>query len=430
MTAPVKNRGWTVTFAGTGINLALGVLYTWSVISKKIPVEWNWSESARAWPYAVACLVFSLIMVPAGRMQDRIGPRIVATIGGLLVGCGMTAASFTTSALGYILGFGLLAGAGIGFAYASATPPAVKWFPAAKTGTIAGLVVSGFGLASVYAAPLSAALIDARGVPTTMLVLGVGFLFLIVGLAQLLAPPPKGYVPAGTPPAKAGVAAVKKEDFAPAEMLKTWQFYVLWFMYACGAGAGLMIISKLAKMVEVQAGLKLGFLLVAVLAVGNGTGRVVAGTLSDKIGRKATLVICFVLQAICILVLSCASAQNALGVAGVMALISALIGANYGANLAIFPSITKDYYGLKNFGVNYGLVFTAWGLGGFMLALLAGNVYDGNIVAAWKGSFNFAYYCSAALLVAAALVTFFVKPPHLKAAATVAAPSPAGTPAK
>jgi OFA family oxalate/formate antiporter-like MFS transporter len=404
---PTKSHGWSVTFAGMGINLALGVLYSWSVVSKKIPTEWNWSEADRAWPYAVACLVFSLIMVPAGRMQDKIGPRVVASVGGVLVGLGMILASLTTSPLGYILGFGLLAGTGIGCGYASATPPAVKWFPGAKTGMIAGIVVSGFGLASVYAAPLSEKLITAYGVPTTIMALGIGFLVLVVVLAQVLRPPPKGYVPAGTIPAAPG-AAVKKEDFTPGEMLKTWQFYVLWFMYACGAGAGLMIISKLAKMVDVQAGVKLGFVLVAVLAVGNGAGRIIAGTLSDKIGRKATLVICFILQAVCIMLLSQASAQNALGTAGIMALISAMIGANYGANLAIFPSITKDFYGLKNFGVNYGLVFTSWGLGGFMLALLAGKVYDAT------QSFNFAYYCSAVLLIAAAFVTFLIKTPHAK----------------
>jgi len=154
-TVPAHNRGWTVTFAGTGINLALGILYTWSVISKGVPAEWGWSETGKSWPYSIACLVFCLVMVPAGRMQDRVGPRLVATIGGILVGAGMIMASFTTSALGYILGFGVLAGAGIGCGYAAATPPAVKWFPAKKTGMIAGLVVSGFGLASVYAAPLA-----------------------------------------------------------------------------------------------------------------------------------------------------------------------------------------------------------------------------------------------------------------------------------
>jgi len=414
--APVPHRGWRVTFAALGINLALGVLYSWSVVSKKIPADWNWSEADRAWPYAVACLVFSLVMVPAGRMQDKVGPRIVATVGGVLVGLGLILASLTTSPLGFVVGFGLLAGTGIGCGYASATPPAVKWFAAARTGMIAGIVVSGFGLASVYAAPLAEALITAYGVPTTLLALGIGFLIVVVTLAQGLQPPPPGYLPPGSVAPRPGAAA-RKDDFAPGEMLATWQFYVLWFMYVCGAGAGLMIISKLAKMVDVQAGLKLGFVLVAVLALGNGAGRIIAGTLSDKIGRPTTLFLCFVLQAVCILLLAQARTGSVLGTTPVLVALSALIGANYGANLALFPSVTKDFYGLKNFGVNYGLVFTAWGLGGFMLSLLAGWVYDGKIVAAWQGSFAFAYYCSATLLVVAAAATFLVKPPQRPAVA-------------
>lgn len=404
----IVHRGWTVTLAGTGINLALGILYAWSVISKEIPIAWGWTETQKSMPYSIACLVFCLVMVPAGRMQDKIGPRIVASLGGLLVGAGMILASFTTTSTGYIVGFGVLAGAGFGFGYASATPPAVKWFPAAKTGMIAGIVVSGFGLASVYAAPLTKHLAAVYGLPSTMMFLGIGFLVVVVALAQLVAAPPKGYVPPGTPPVKPGSGAAKKEDFSPSEMLRTWQFYVLWFMYACGAGAGLMIISKLAKIAQDQASLSLGFVLVAVLAVGNGAGRIAAGSLSDKIGRKGALFICFMLQAVSIMLLSTAKAGGVLADRYVMGLLSALIGANYGANLAIFPSVTKDYFGLKNFGVNYGLVFTAWGLGGFMLSLLAGRVYDQTHV------FTFAYYCSAGLLVAAALVTFFVHPPQTK----------------
>ncbi len=406
-TSSVTNRGWTVTLAGTGINLALGVLYTWSVISKGVPSEWGWSETEKSLPYAIACLVFCLIMVPAGRMQDKIGPRIVATIGGILVGLGLIIASRTTSAMGYILGFGVLAGAGIGFGYASTTPPAVKWFHASNTGLIAGLVVSGFGLASVYAAPLAKYLTSAYGLPTMVLSFGIGFLIVVVGLAQLLCSPPKGYLPSGTTAATPGspAAASKKEDYSPAEMLRTWQFYALWFMYACGAGAGLMIIGKLALIAKVQASLELGFILVAVLAIGNGGGRILAGFMSDKIGRSNTLLVCFDMQAVMIVLVALTRQGSALASPGIMALLSALIGANYGANLALFPSVTKDYYGLKNFGVNYGLVFTAWGLGGFMLSLLAGKVYD------QTRTFNFAYYCSAVLLIAAAVVTFFVRPP-------------------
>lgn len=401
----VKHHGWRVTFTGMGINLALGILYTWSVISASVPEDWGWNEDDKSLPYMMACLIFSLIMIPAGKLQDKMSPRLVATIGGILVGMGFIIASLTTSPLAFAIGFGVLAGAGIGFGYASATPPAIKWFPAAKTGLIAGIVVSGFGLASVYAAPLTTALIVNLSFKTAILLLGIAFLIVVVGLAQILKPPPAGYIPPGSIP-KAATSNNKKEDFLPKEMLITWQFYVIWFMYVCGAGAGLMVISKLAAIADKQVGISMGFVLVAVLAIGNGGGRIIAGMLSDKIGRKTTMFICFLFQAFLIFLLSRASSDNFFGTMPLMALISALIGANYGANLSLFPSITKDFYGLKNFGMNYGLVFSAWGVGGFMLAKLAGAMYVKN------QTFAIAYYGASALLILAAIMTILVKPPH------------------
>ncbi len=412
----IKNRGWSVTFAGMGINLALGILYTWSVISKAVPPEWGWCETDKSLPYMFACLIFAIVMVPAGRMQDKIGPRVVAAIGGGLVGFGFLVSSQTTSPLGYLVGFGVLAGAGIGFGYASATPPAVKWFHASRTGLIAGLVVSGFGLASVYTAPLATWLTGRFGIQTMMFILGITFFVLITGvkplvmlawggLASILQPPPKDYAPV-KPTTLKQTLVHDKDNLTPGEMLRTPQFYLIWFMYACGAGAGLMIISKLAAIADTQAGIHLGFVLVAFLAIGNGGGRILAGMLSDKIGRKATLFLCFVLQAASIMLLSLSKEGTALATVPAMAILSALIGGNYGANLALFPALTKDFYGLKNFGVNYGLVFTSWGVGGFMLAWLAGKMYD-----IYK-TFSVAYYGAIVLLILAALCVFLVKYPR------------------
>lgn len=406
MDQAVKSRGVRVTLAAVGINLALGILYSWSVISKDIPKDWSWDDKAKSWPFAVACLVFSLMMVPAGRLQDRIGPRFVASLGGLLVGAGMIMASFTTSFVGYIIGFGILAGTGIGFGYASATPPAVKWFSANKTGLIAGIVVSGFGLSPIYASRLTEWLIFQFGLPQTMFALGVAFTIIVVGLSQILVAPPKGYVPAGTV-TNISSTAIKKTDFSPWEMLANPQFYILWFMYACGAGAGLMVIAKLSPITESQVGLlKMGSIMVAAMAIGNGAGRILAGMVSDKIGRKPTLFGCFIVQAGLVMVLCFAQPKSTFSNFYLMALLSALLGANYGANLSLFPSITKDFYGLKNFGVNYGLVFTAWGIGGFILSQTAGRIY------VKYESYEYAYYTASALLILAAVVTLFVKRPE------------------
>ena len=170
------------------------------------------------------------------------------------------------------------------------------------------------------------------------------------------------------------------------------------------AGSGDIMILGSAMGVGVAA--------VMALAIGNGGGRVLAGLLSDKLGRNMTLFLFFVLQAITIFVLSVASAEGGkLAIAPVLILVSMFVGANYGSNLALFPSITKDFFGLKNFGMNYGLVFTAWGIGGFILAQFAAKVYAGKIVESWGGSYNFAFYTSIGLLITAGIMTFIVKPP-------------------
>lgn len=395
-------KAWIVALSGTGINLALGVLYTWSVISKGIPEGWGWSETQRALPYSVACMVFALMMIPAGRMQDRMGPRLVATIGGLLTGIGLIFSSRFTNVWMFVIGFGLLAGTGIGFGYASATPPAVKWFPPAKTGMVVGIVVSGFGLASVYISPLANFLIARVGVSNTMLVFGVGFLAVVCFLAQFLRNPPAVRAVPKTVASAPGTApqkAAAPSDFSPGEVLKTPAFYLIWITYFFAAGAGLMVIGKLAKMVDAQAGFKAGFLLVALLAIGNAGGRLVAGFASDKIGRTRVLAMCLALQALLMFLMP------SLRSAPVMILFSILMGFNYGSNLAIFPSITKDFFGLKNFGVNYGLVFTAWGFGGLVLPTMSGMIYDAT------QSFRYAFYAAGAVCLLALAIAFSIRKP-------------------
>ena len=398
-------RGWTVAFAGLGINLALGVLYAWSMIAKSLTADWGWSAGQASLPYAIACGVFAIAMVFAGRAQDRLGPRIVATIGGLLVGAGMITASFSseTSSLPVILGFGLLAGAGIGLGYASATPAAIKWFSPARKGLITGLVVAGFGLASVYIAPLTQWLLGAYGIAMTFRILGIAFFIVIVGLSQLMVNPPAGYVPPAYKPKNhpehAGhLRAVR--DYEWPEMVRTKQFALLWVMYAFAAFAGLMIIGHMAKIAALQMpSINLGFLLVAVLAVGNALGRVTAGVVSDRIGPVRTMLMVFVAQAVMMGLLAIA------GTPAMLVPVAALVGFSYGANLALFPSATAGYFGTKNMGVNYGLVFTAWGVGGVFGSMTAGTIVDST------GSYAIAYAVAAGLCLFAAGITFVTKPP-------------------
>jgi len=396
------NSGWLVTFAGTGINLALGVLYSWSILSGEIE---GWTQTMKSVPYSIACGVFALAMVPAGLIQDRISPRFAATVGGVLTGLGFILCSIQMSYTGFIIGFGLLAGAGIGFGYAAATPPAIKWFPAAKTGLIAGIVVAGFGLASAYIGPLARWMLSVFGLQQSMMIFGIAFLAIVVFLAQILKNPPADYIPLATPdpdPHKRSLGAAALSgtfSVGPGEMVRTSRFWLLWVMFACGAGVGLMVIGKLKPIVQ-NANSIVWFapLCLACLAIGNAAGRILAGMLSDKIGRTNTMLMVFLCQA-CVMV-----GLIFVGtVAWVVFFLSILAGFNYGANLSVFPSAIKDLFGLKNFGINYGIVFTAWGFGGVVLPIMAGKVADAT------GNFNLAYIIAAICLLIAAALTFVVR---------------------
>lgn len=411
MSSYVKNRGWSVAIAGTGINLALGILYTWSIfkvaIKKSIesggPDSFDWNIASLNDPYAVCCLVFAFAMILAGKCQDRFGPRITAFIGGILVGIGFIWISQTTSYISWILGFGVFAGIGIGFGYSSATPPALKWFPPKKTGLIAGIVVSGFGLASVYIAPLSEYLLKIWDLQKAMLFFGVAFLIVVCGLSTRLVNPPEGYVHPEAAMSKANKDAGARvhEDQGPSEMMRTRLFYILWFVYFIGAGAGLMVIGSVAGMATKSMG-EMAFVVVALLAVGNAGGRITAGVLSDKIGRSTTLIIMLLFQAL--LMFLCIPFVGAgAGGAIIILLLAIFIGFNYGSNLSLFPSYTKDLWGLRNFGINYGIVFTAWGVGGFIMGRLS------QMLVAKTGSYTTSFLTAGILLLVGAILTISIK---------------------
>jgi OFA family oxalate/formate antiporter-like MFS transporter len=404
-----SNKGWVVTLSGTGINLALGILYAWSIfkaaieasIKKGGPDAFTWAKVEVNDPYALACLMFAFAMIIAGKMQDKIGPRYTAMTGGVLVGVGFIICSQTNSYGLWILGFGVLFGMGMGFGYSSATPPALKWFPPSKTGMIAGIVVAGFGLASIYIAPLGSYLLANFGIQKSMLYFGIGFTVIVCGLSNFLENPPQGYVPGGAP--AAGGSAVKKPaavDLSPSQLLSTVEFYILWTMFFIGSGAGLMVIGSIAGMAKKSMGAN-AFIAVAVMAIGNAGGRVTAGLLSDKIGRRYTLLLVFLFQAC--LMIAAIFITGGLANPILLVLLATFIGFNYGANLCLFPSYAKDLWGLKNFGINYGCLFTAWGVGGFVLVRLA------EMLKVKTGDFNNCFYVACGLLVFGALLSFALK---------------------
>jgi MFS family permease len=395
-------KGWLVVMAGLGLNLALGILYAWSMFSKQLtePIAnggYGWSRTTATLPYTIAIACFALIMIPAGRLQDRLGPRIVATAGAVLCGLGLIVSSLGKADIIWplIVGFGILAGTGIGLGYAAATPAAIKWFGAEKKGLITGIVVAGFGLAPVYIAPLSKSLLGSLGIPGAFRTLGFVFLAVAGISAQFLVNPKPGYVRPAAKPGKSQKAKTPPlADATWREMIRTPKFWSLYLQFACGATAGLMIIGHIAKIVSSQSGgaIQAGFLFVALMAIFNAGGRVVAGMVSDIIGRVGAMIIVFLIQASVMFFFDQFTTTTGFLFG------AALVGFNYGSCLSLFPATAADYWGTKNLGLNYGILFTAWGVGGVFGPNLAGMIADST------GSYAAAYRVAGGLLVFAALL--------------------------
>ena len=277
----VPARAWVVTFAGTAVNLCLGILYAWSVWKARLLADadhpagspmsgldlgWEYLTDSQATSAYAACgVLFALMMIPGGRIQDRYGPRFGATLGGLFLAGGCVLAGLMKSYVGLILGFGVLGGIGMGLGYAAATPAAVKWFGPDRRGLIVGLVVAGYGGAAIYIAPVAKYLIAGYGISGSFIGLGAFFAVVVIVAARLLAPPPPGYLPPGprpTPsdpapvaePKPAATSRLTRVDWTAREVLRTPQFYALVFLFFGSSQCGLLVIANAAPILNQTAG--------------------------------------------------------------------------------------------------------------------------------------------------------------------------------
>jgi OFA family oxalate/formate antiporter-like MFS transporter len=396
-----------VVFAALSVNLIIGSLYAWSVMGKALAGQWHWTKTQAMLPFATCTASFALTMIFAGRWQDKIGPRYVAMLGGIIFGLGMVLSSFVHTYVPMLITFGLVGGMGIGLGYSATTPPSIKWFPPARKGFITGIVVSGVGLAAVYMSPLTNYLLKVTSIQQTFLILGIGTIVLVALLAQLLTNPPAGYVPAPAAAtataSRAKPASVARRDLDWQEMLRTGQFYQLWLMFVLSASAGLLIIGNITLIAQDQVPKwDKAFLLVMVVAIFNTCGRFLSGFVSDRIGRTNTMVLAFVLQAINMFVFV-QYRSPALLLFG-----SAFTGLCYGTIFTLFPAATADFYGVRHLGVNYGSLFTAFGVAGVTGSVLGGRVRD------LFGSYTYAFITCGVMLLVGAVLAFLLRAPKLE----------------
>ena len=429
----VPMKGWITTFAGTTINLCLGILYAWSIWKKALVnvdragevmtglnAGWTYLTNAQAaTPFAICVILFAVMMIPGGRIQDKFGPKVGATAGGLFLAAGCILAGLMKSQMGLILGFGILGGLGMGLGYAAPTPAALKWFGPHKRGLIAGTVVAGYGGAAIYIGGLGQYFIDNYGISGSFIALGILFAVVCILCGQLLFTPPQGYRPPLPKNVKAGSTQDStKHDWTPKEIFKSWQFYALVIMFTISTQSGLLIIANAAGLLK-KAATDVPFLaanawiLVSFGGLINASGRVGTGFYSDKIGRVNAYCLNCAISAGCMFILPYVIAEQNI------VLLFMVVGVaywQYGGGLSLMPSFTADFYGSKYLGFNYGLVFLGWGMGFFMTSL-GGTIED------LTGSLRWAFYMSAGLLMLGVLIAYLTnRPKHSEEKAAAMAP--------
>jgi OFA family oxalate/formate antiporter-like MFS transporter len=403
------------------VQLCLGSIYAWSFFQTALnggnpPVGvYLWPSLYSQLPFAAGLASFALFMIFAGRWQDRVGPRKVATVGGILLGAGYILAFFVDQVAGsdallgtiyLIITYGIIGGAGIGFAYVCPIAALVKWFPD-KKGAITGIAVAGFGAGALVFGYVEQFLLNFYNVPTTanigfpMLILGVVYLILVVLGSQLLTNPPEGWLPTGyTPPPT--IADGAGTGVMPGQMIRTSSFWLLWLMFVFAATAGLMTLGNVKTAALAIDPLADAVVIVGVMSLLNAAGRIVWGATSDRLGRENTMMLMFLILSLGMFTFAWMSIIEDISWVAVMG-IASLIGFCFGGNFALFPSATADFFGSKNVGKNYGVMFTAYGIAGITGAFVAGPIVDAT------GSYFMAFILTGVLAIIAVLFTLVLK---------------------
>lgn len=385
------NKGKKVLLAATLINLMTGMMYTWSIISKALKDTYYWSSKQASLPYTIFTITFPIAMVLFASFQDKKGPRVTATLGCIIIGLGFILSGIFLNPFIILITIGVFVGMGVGIINIATLPTAIKWFHPSMKGKINGIVVSGVGLSAVFYSPLANFFIDSFGIPRTLIFIGLIVLIPSIGFATVLSNPIQDY---SFEDNKIKNTHRFSKDINWKQMIKSKEFYKLWLMFGLSSSAGLMVISHITNIADIQARWKVGFILVMIISGFNSLGRILGGVLSDALGRLEIMRYLFIVQAISMIFFRYATNIP------IMVICSAVTGLCYGAGFAVFPATIGDYYGNKNFGLNYGILFTSWGLGGLVGPMTGATIFDA------FGNYNMAFIIGILLLSICLFTTF------------------------
>ncbi len=400
----MKKR-WAVLVASVVTNVCIGTGFAWSVYQTGLFNEsasifgTEVSQAQLALAFTICSGVAPIPMIAGSGLQKTLkGPRNVVWLGGILFSAGLIATSFIHSLSMLYVTYGLLAGFGIAFAYGITIGNTVKFFPD-KSGLIAGISTAAYGAGSIIFPPIMQALISQYGVMPTFRILGIGYGVVIIISAWFIKEPPEGWLPDGyVPPVKKGGGSQEQKNWK--QMLADIRFYLMIIVFIIFATGGLMVVSQGSPMSQAIGGADAATaaVIVSVIAVGNTGGRIIWGWVSDKIGRYPALFIMAAIVTASGLILSMLTESGSLAA---FVIFATLIAMCYGGTMGVYPALTADAFGMKNNGVNYGIMFIGFALGGYIGPILANNLFDST------GSYQMPLM-AVGIMGAAAIVLLFV----------------------
>ncbi len=396
-------KRWIILTAACLINLCLGSIYAWSVFASSMTdyfnntLQLNVTAADLAIVYTVANAVGPVTMISGGWFNDRLGPKKVIAIGGILFGGGMILSGFATSIPFLLVSYGLISGLGLGMAYGSTISTSVKYFPD-KRGLIGGITTAVYGFSSVILTPVVTVIVSKWDATFAFKLIGAVFLIIIIGATFFMQQCPQGYVPPGYTPTKSQKGT---GDMNWKSMVKTPVFYIMLLLLTSGAFSGMMVISQASAVAQNMIGMTAiaASTAVSVLALFNAVGRIIAGYISDKIGRINTLMSACILSIIGMLCLYTSGEGSIvtfyIGIS--------IIGINFGSFMGVYPGFTVDQFGARNNSVNYGIMFIGFALAGYFGPQIMRNVYQGT------GAYQNAFLIACGLSATGILLTFLYR---------------------
>ncbi len=392
--SPTRIR-WSLAAAAVLVQLAVGAVYAWSVFVTPFRTQMGWSKTQAALPFIFTIGILFVGTVVGGRLQDRIGPRPVVLIGGVIYSIGVMLASLVNThdqLWLLVLTYGVIAGFGLGMVYIVPIAMLVKWFPD-KRGLITGIAVGGFGGGALITAPVAHRLIDPKDVAQVFLPLGLAYLVAILIGGSFFRNPPPGYRVPGFEPARAKVTGTA-DTYTFGEALRTPEWYRLTAILTLNVAAGIALISQASPAIQNVTGASKASAdgLVGILAFFNGAGRIFWGWSSDTLGRMRTFMVIFALQVVCFALLPSAAPVV------LFAILAAVVYLCYGGGFGTMPATAADFFGARNAGAIYGAIIVGWSIGGVIGPLAIAAISDRT------GNYRLPFYLIAGMALLSMLI--------------------------